>query len=182
MVPLKRSQRWAGEDNSPPRNGPIVKPRPKAAPINPILFAIDSESEISPMKAFATAILALKAPARNLAVNAIQRDEESPNIVKKTVFPTNPVINTGLRPIRSERAPQNGEKRNWAAEYPAIISATQKPISKTPSIDAKSSIKKVKKGITMPKPIMSIMTTRNRTESAPERFSEDMSNPHAYAT
>ena len=145
-----------------------MKPSPKAAPINPIRLAIKLGSEISPINAFATAILALNAPARNLAIKAIHSDEDKPKMVKNTVFPTRPAIKTGLRPIRSESAPQNGEKMNCAAEYPAIIRAIQNPISTTPSTDAKSSIKNVKNGITIPNPIISIITTRNRTGSAPE--------------
>ena len=37
IVSTNISQRAAGLDNSPPMNGPMVKPRPNAAPIIPIL-------------------------------------------------------------------------------------------------------------------------------------------------
>ena len=116
IVPTNKSHFSAGLENSPPINGPIVNPTPNAAPISPILFAKFVLSEISPMYALATAILALNAPAKNLATRAIIRLVDIPNNVKKMVLPTKPINRIGFLPNRSDNEPQNGENKNWAAE------------------------------------------------------------------
>ena len=102
----------AGSDNTPPMNGPIMKPRPKAAPIIPILFATSLDSEMSPMYARATAMLPFPAPARKRATTAIVRLPDSPKMVKKTVLESNPNIKIGLRPILSLNDPRIGVKMN----------------------------------------------------------------------
>ena len=60
MVDSNALQRDAGSDNSPPMKGPMVNPRPNAAPINPILVANCFGVLTSPIYARATAIFPLK--------------------------------------------------------------------------------------------------------------------------
>ena len=115
----------------------------------------------------ATAIFPLNTPARKRAIRAINKVFASPNIVKNTVLPTSPIIRTGLRPIRSDRAPHIGENRNWAAEYEVIKRPTQIPIEAASCSPAKSSTRYVRNGMTIPKPIISIIVTRKSTNKAP---------------
>ena len=68
------------------------------------------------MYAFATAIFAFAAPAKNRAMKAIKSEDERPKTVKNTVFPTKPIMITGRRPTRSESMPQKGENKNCAKE------------------------------------------------------------------
>ena len=88
----------AGSDRMPPINGPIINPRPNAAPIIPILRDISFGSLISPIYARATAIFPLPAPAKKRAAKAIYRLCESPKIIKNIELETNPKIITGLLP------------------------------------------------------------------------------------
>ncbi len=116
-----------------------MNPSPKAAPIIPILVASCFGELTSPIYALATAILPLNTPARNLAISAIRSVLARPNIVKNTVFPTSPIINTGLLPILSEIEPHIGENKNWAAEYEVISRPTHIPTSTIPCSAARSS-------------------------------------------
>ena len=109
-----------------------MKPNPKAAPIRPMRVFSCAGVETSPMYALATAKLPLNTPAMNLAVNAMNNVLANPNMVKNTVFPIRPTIKTGLRPIRSDTEPQNGENRNCAAEYEVISKPTHNPTSTIP--------------------------------------------------
>ena len=139
IVSLNTSQRSAGAESSPPRNGPMVNPSPNAAPIRPIRVASCCGELTSPMYARATAMFPLNTPARKRAMRAMIKVLASPNIVKNTVLPTSPIMRTGLRPIRSERAPHIGENRNCAAEYEVIKRPTQIPIEAASCSPAKSS-------------------------------------------
>ena len=125
-------------------NGPIMKPRPKAAPIMPIRLATSSGWEISPIYARATAMLPFPAPARKRAATAMVRLPDSPNTVKKTVLESKPNIRIGLRPILSLNEPRIGVKMNWAREYTEITMPTQRsllPTSAIPSAVARSWMK-----------------------------------------
>ncbi len=92
--------------------GPIMNPRPNAAPSMPILLGIISVVLISPMYALATAIFPFPAPDRNLAIMAISRLFESPKTMKKTEFDTRPNMITGLLPSLSLSDPRMGVNRN----------------------------------------------------------------------
>ena len=106
----------AGSDNTPPKKGPIMKPKPNAAPSMPILPATWSSSLISPMYALATAMFPFPAPARNRAIMAMARLPDRPKTMKKREFAARPNIRTGLLPMRSEIDPRIGVEMNWARE------------------------------------------------------------------
>ena len=90
----------------------VLKPRPNAAPMRPMRVANCLGVLTSPMYARATAMFPLKMPAKNLIDKAKRRVLDRPKAVKKTVFPTRPIIKTRRRPIRSESDPQKGEEMN----------------------------------------------------------------------
>ena len=102
----------AGDDRKPPMTGPSEKPTPKATPSKPWFFATSFGSVISAIYARVTETFALNKPPINLANKAIIRVFESPKIIIAMVFPINPIIRTGRRPILSDNEPQNGEKIN----------------------------------------------------------------------
>ena len=106
----------AGSDKMPPINGPIMKPRPKAAPIIPIRRDIILGSLMSPIYALATAILPLPAPDKNLAIIAIVILSERPKTMKNIELDIKPKINIGRRPYLSLNAPRIGVKINCAIE------------------------------------------------------------------
>jgi hypothetical protein len=67
---------------------------------------------MSPIYALATAILPLPAPAKNLAIIAIDILSERPNTMKNIEFEIKPKIIIGRRPCTSLREPRIGVNIN----------------------------------------------------------------------
>src|SRR5450755_982031 len=92
--------------------GPKMKPRPKAAPMRPKLFARFSAVETSDAYALATEKLAPDAPPTTRATNINASDGARPSNRKCKPSPSSDQSNTGRRPKRSDKAPSKGAQKN----------------------------------------------------------------------
>src|ERR1022692_2904665 len=92
--------------------GPKIKPRPKAAPTRPKLFARCSGVETSDAYALATEKLAPAAPPTTRATNIHANDGARPSKRKGTPRPSSDQSSSGRRPKRSDNAPSRGAQKN----------------------------------------------------------------------
>ena len=96
--------------------GPKMKPRPKAAPTNPMPLARFSGVVESAMNACAVGMFAPAIPARMRAANSIASESARPKARYDTADPSRPARMIGRRPKMSDSRPQTGAKRNCISE------------------------------------------------------------------
>ncbi len=106
----------------PPMAGPRAKPTPKAAPSSPSSRARSSRGATSVTDAWATETLAPDAPSSSRARNSSHSEPASPVRRLPIAVPTREATSTGLRPMRSDSRPVNGEQTSWASENEATSS------------------------------------------------------------
>ncbi|MNZ72653.1 hypothetical protein D3C78_910350 [compost metagenome] len=107
----------------PPKPGPIVNPSPIDIPTSPIPFVRFSAVVISATYATITEATApeKKPPRIRDRYISIKFPEDNPNSKKLSEKPSTPTRIIGLRPIRSDMLPHNGDKKKDIAEYTASI-------------------------------------------------------------
>ena len=111
-------------ENSAPRAGPMMKPRPNAAPRTPYDLARFSSVLMSAMYARAVVMLPPDSPSTMRAANSIHRLCATASITKLTTVPMRLRIRTGRRPQRSDHSPSSGAAISWATEKEANNSPT----------------------------------------------------------
>ena len=106
-----------------PMAGPATNPRPKAAPRSPSSRARCSGGATSATEACATDTLAPEMPSRTRPRNSTHRAPANPVTRLPTAVPASERTRTGLRPMRSDTRPQNGENTSCAPEKAATRAA-----------------------------------------------------------
>ena len=115
--------RMVGSESVPPRNGPTIKPIPKAAPIRPKALALFSGAVESAITACATEIFPPVSPSmarernrRGMLCSTIPRAKST---YPKDV-PRRQNRSTGRRPTWSESCPSKGVTKNCMRGYIAV--------------------------------------------------------------
>ena len=105
--------------------GPMMKPRPNAAPISPYALARSFGSVTSATYARAVEMFPPDSPSTMRARKSMAMLCAIASITKLTTVPTRLKIRIGRRPQRSDRSPSTGAASSWQNEK----MANRKPIS-----------------------------------------------------